>query len=293
MYNEYNKINGTLFLYDEEGNIIGKENAQLDSVVFVKDVFGTKILLSGDDIDTQLKLSNVRESIADRLNNVYYQATTDLANRLHELRTQLCKAEIGSSKNELLSRAFLLLLGLVFIIAMPTAILLGGGDITAWWNVIENVKNFPKAFLASLAMFGVPWGIGAFYVVRSHFANLRKRVELPEEISSTESELLRLQNEQKRITDALEERQVRTVRISGESHYLEEFNRVLEASLAARLAKMQGLDELKRELQDILQGQELDALLAQGGISPEEIEKSKKDLGKILSFQPMDESQGQ
>lgn len=290
MNKKYTVLNGTVFLVDGDGNILSKGGTLLEGAVFVTDEKGVRTIKNSEDIDTKLKLENLNERLQSNVLAHYTISINNKLSDLSDLRKKYGEAKSYCYKFRLFF-GFLVFLGFLGLGLFTSGTALYNIDmIDDWRNVIEALRIAPREFLTISSFCVVPGTAYLTYILSSFFINKRKAARLEVKIQSLESEIKELEREKEEIQENSKVKETENVGLQGETHYLDMFNHEFEERIMARLRKIQELEELKRTLQEILQGREFEELLLNGGFKQEEIVQVRETLGKRFLMQPLDKS---
>jgi len=290
---KYTILNGNVFLMDQDGNILSKEGAVLEGAVFVTDENGVRAIRNGEDVESQLKIENMNERILNdtisRYNNEIDEKLTSLAS----MRKKLENAKGGCYKGRLLI-GIIVLLAFLALGAFVTGESFYRLDLIASsWDIISALKTVPNQFLTIVSICSIPGIIYFTYILCSYSFDKKKANRLEGKVSALQQEAMELKKERDEIKRNFEAKETENIRLQGEMHYLDGFNQTFEERVMARLSRIRELEDFKKELTAILQDQEFEKLLMNGGFKPEEVGKIKESLGKKLLMQQVDSKNGE
>ncbi len=293
MNKKYTILNGNVFLMDQDGNILSKEGAVLEGAVFVTDENGVRAIRNGEDVESQLKIENMNERILNdtisRYNNEIDEKLTSLAS----MRKKLENAKGGCYKGRLLI-GIIVLLAFLALGAFVTGESFYRLDLIASsWDIISALKTVPNQFLTIVSICSIPGIIYFTYILCSYSFDKKKANRLEGKVSALQQEAMELKKERDEIKRNFEAKETENIRLQGEMHYLDGFNQTFEERVMARLSRIRELEDFKKELTAILQDQEFEKLLMNGGFKPEEVGKIKESLGKKLLMQQVDSKNGE
>ena len=293
MNKKYTILNGNVFLMDQDGNILSKEGAVLEGAVFVTDENGVRAIRNGEDVESQLKIENMNERILNdtisRYNNEIDEKLTSLAS----MRKKLENAKGGCYKGRLLI-GIIVLLAFLALGAFVTGESFYRLDLIASsWDIISALKTVPNQFLTIVSICSIPGIIYFTYILCSYSFDKKKANRLEGKVSALQQEAMELKKERDEIKRNFEAKETENIRLQGEMHYLDGFNQTFEERVMARLSSIRELEDFKKELTAILQDQEFEKLLMNGGFKPEEVGKIKESLGKKLLMQQVDSKNGE
>ncbi len=278
---------------DQDGNILSKEGAVLEGAVFVTDENGVRAIRNGEDVESQLKIENMNERILNdtisRYNNEIDEKLTSLAS----MRKKLENAKGGCYKGRLLI-GIIVLLAFLALGAFVTGESFYRLDLIASsWDIISALKTVPNQFLTIVSICSIPGIIYFTYILCSYSFDKKKANRLEGKVSALQQEAMELKKERDEIKRNFEAKETENIRLQGEMHYLDGFNQTFEERVMARLSRIRELEDFKKELTAILQDQEFEKLLMNGGFKPEEVGKIKESLGKKLLMQQVDSKNGE
>lgn len=293
MNKKYTILNGNVFLMDQDGNILSKEGAVLEGAVFVTDENGVRAIRNGEDVESQLKIENMNERILNDTISRYNNEIDEKLTSLSSMRKKLENAKGGCYKGRLLI-GIIVLLAFLALGAFVTGESFYRLDLIASsWDIISALKTVPNQFLTIASICSMP-GITYFtYILCSYSFDKKKANRLEGKVSALQQEAMELKKEKDEIKRNFEAKETENIRLQGEMHYLDGFNQTFEERVMARLSRIRELEDFKKELTAILQDQEFEKLLMNGGFKPEEVGKIKESLGKKLLMQQVDSKNGE
>lgn len=271
----------------ERGENMNSQYIKINGRTFVIGDNSITEIESAPDIQYKLVLENVNERLIEHLLTIYTSNIAQKITNISNLKKQLKEAQDESKPLEIvkiiLSSLLLLAFGPIF------------GTFGVWmsceidtWNIIEALTVDPLKFSFGISMMSL--GTALFLgITVNNFCHKKQLVtKLTAKIATQESELATLEREKQMIEQYKNAKEVTP--IDNITTSLEKFNKALEERIMARFQKIQSLEETRKVLTELLQGEELDALLETADLSQDEIRQAKTTLGKRMSLQQNDKA---